>query len=98
MRKRSIAIKGHRTSVSLEPAFWEALDEIARVEARSLASLIGDIDRMRLAQSPAPGLASALRVFALMRARNVAPALPGATSSAEPGLNSGRGSTVGDEA
>ena len=94
MRKRSIAIKGHRTSVSLEPAFWEALDEIARVEARSLASLIGDIDRMRLAQSPAPGLASALRVFALMRARNVAPPLSGAAPDSGQAPNS----AVGDEA
>ena len=94
MRKRSIAIKGHRTSVSLEPAFWEALDEIARVEARSLASLIGDIDRMRIAQSPAPGLDSALRVFALMRARNVAPPLSGASPDSGQALNS----AVGDEA
>lgn len=65
MRKRSVAIKGHRTSVSLEPAFWETLDAIAREEGLSLASLIGEIDRLRLTQSPAPGLASALRVYAL---------------------------------
>lgn len=67
MRKRSIALDGHRTSVSLEPQFWDALDAIARVEGRSLASLISEIDRRRLAQVPAPGLASALRVFALER-------------------------------
>ena len=75
MRKRSIAIKGHRTSVSLEPAFWEVLDGFAQEDARSLPSLIAEIDKRRLAQSPTPGLASALRVYALKRAggENLAP-------------------------
>jgi predicted DNA-binding ribbon-helix-helix protein len=67
MRKRSVALAGHRTSVSLEQEFWDALDAIARDERRSLASLIAEIDRLRLTQTPAPGLASALRVFALRR-------------------------------
>ena len=67
MRKRSIAIKGHRTSVSLEPQFWDALDAIARAGNLSLACLIAEIDRRRLAEKPPPGLASALRVFALER-------------------------------
>lgn len=65
MRKRSIAIKGHRTSISLEPAFWEALDRIAAREGISLPSLVAEIDRRRLLQSPSSGLASALRVYAL---------------------------------
>lgn len=65
MRKRSVAIKGHRTSVSLEPQFWDALDAIARAKNLSLACLIAEIDRRRLAEKPPPGLASALRVFAL---------------------------------
>jgi predicted DNA-binding ribbon-helix-helix protein len=67
MRKRSIAIKGHRTSISLEPAFWAALDRIAAQQGRSLPALVAEIDRRRLLQSPPPGLASALRVFALER-------------------------------
>lgn len=71
MRKRSVALEGHRTSVSLEPEFWDALDAIARAERRSLASLIAEIDRLRLARKPAPGLASALRVFALRQFRQI---------------------------
>lgn len=65
MRKRSVTIKGHRTSISLEQPFWDVLDEIARGDGLSLAFLIAEIDRRRLTQTPAPGLASALRVFAL---------------------------------
>lgn len=65
MRKRSIAIKGHRTSISLEPAFWEALDRIAARQGSSLPGLVAEVDRCRLLQTPAPGLASALRVYAL---------------------------------
>lgn len=67
MRKRSISIKGHRTSICLEPAFWEALDRLARRDGRSLPNLVAEVDRRRLAQSPPPGLASALRVYALER-------------------------------
>ncbi|HBB55848.1 MAG TPA: aryl-sulfate sulfotransferase [Hyphomonadaceae bacterium] len=59
--KRSIAIEGHRTSVALEAAFWDALDEIARRDYPSLSSLIAQADRMRGDQ----GLASALRLLAL---------------------------------
>lgn len=81
MRKRSVAIKGHRTSVSLEPAFWEALDAVARAEKRSLASLIAEIDRLRLAENPPPGLASALRVFVLRRAR--APSSPNGSGAGD---------------
>ncbi|MBI1365627.1 MAG: aryl-sulfate sulfotransferase [Alphaproteobacteria bacterium] len=67
MRKRSIAIKGHRTSIALEPAFWEALERLAKRDGRSLPQLIAEIDRARLAETPPPGLASALRVYALKR-------------------------------
>ncbi len=68
MRKRSVTLKGHRTSIALEDEFWDALDDIAGARNRSLANLITEIDRKRLKQSPAPGLASALRVFVLKTA------------------------------
>ncbi len=68
MRKRSISIKGHRTSILLEPDYWDALEAAAAARAQSLPTLIADIDQARLKQSPAPGLASALRVFALAEA------------------------------
>ena len=65
MRKRSITLKGHRTSVSLEEDFWAALEEIAAAQNRSLPKLIAEIDRTRMKEMPPPGLASALRVYVL---------------------------------
>jgi predicted DNA-binding ribbon-helix-helix protein len=60
LRKRSVSIAGHRTSVSLEPLFWTTLGEIAAARALSLSALIATIDRGRQAN-----LSSALRVFVL---------------------------------
>ena len=67
MRKRSITLKGHRTSIALEAEFWDALDAIAAAEKRTLPHLIDSIDRNRLKQTPPPGLASAIRVYVLKR-------------------------------
>ena len=67
MRKRSITLKGHRTSVSLEDEFWAALERFADEDERSLPKLIYEIDRERMKQTPPPGLASALRVYVLRR-------------------------------
>ncbi len=65
--KRSVLIAGHRTSVSLEPEFWDALKQIAASRNHSINGLITEIDRDR-----STNLSSALRVFVLnaMRARN----------------------------
>ncbi|MBF9194591.1 ribbon-helix-helix domain-containing protein [Microvirga terrestris] len=57
--KRSVSIAGHRTSISLEEPFWEALREIAERDKRSVQSLIGRIDAERGEQN----LSSAIRVF-----------------------------------
>lgn len=65
LRKRSLAIAGHRTSVSLEEPFWEALKEIAASEGRPLASLVAEID---LARGEA-NLSSALRLHVLAHYR-----------------------------
>ena len=62
--KRSVSIKGHRTSLSLEPEFWAALKEIAGARGMSLAALIAEIDRAR-GDAPSANLSSALRVFVL---------------------------------
>ncbi len=70
MRKRSITLKGHRTSISLEDEFWDALDAFAAEDERSLPKLIYNIDRARMKQNPPPGLASALRVYVLRRMRS----------------------------
>lgn len=60
-RKHSFSIAGHRTSISLESEFWDALREIAASEDRSLASLVADIDRTR----GESGLSGAIRVHVL---------------------------------
>ena len=64
LRKRSFSIAGHRTSVALEPEFWAALDGAARDERTHLAALVARVDEKR-GERP---LASALRVYTLMRA------------------------------
>ena len=63
LRKHSIMIAGHRTSISLEAAFWEGLRRIAAADGRSVASLVSDIDRRRTGN-----LSGAIRVFVLQRA------------------------------
>lgn len=64
VRKRSVLIAGHATSVSLEPEFWTALKEIAEARGTSLNRLIEDIDRRRQGN-----LSSAIRVFVLEETR-----------------------------
>lgn len=64
VRKRSVRIAGHRTSVSLEQPFWTALQEIAAGRRQSVAALIAEVDRTRTGN-----LSSALRVFVLAEAR-----------------------------
>lgn len=62
--KHSLTIAGHRTSVSLEQAFWHALRDISRARGQSLAALIGEIDAAR----GSANLSSAIRVFVLKHA------------------------------
>jgi predicted DNA-binding ribbon-helix-helix protein len=63
--KRSLTLRGHRTSVSLEAAFWQAFRDIARAEGLPINALAAQIDAAR---APEVGLASAIRVFVLERA------------------------------
>ena len=65
MRKRSVTLRGHRTSVSLEREFWEALERIAGVRRTSLSALVAEIDARRVGQGSPRGLASALRLYVL---------------------------------
>ena len=64
--KRSFALAGHRTSAALEPEFWDVLARLAAEHSRTLSALVADIDASRAPERP---LASALRVYALLRAR-----------------------------
>ncbi len=62
LRKRSLTIARHRTSLALEPIFWRALDDEASHRNLSLAALISEIDRRRSSQELPISLASASRV------------------------------------
>jgi predicted DNA-binding ribbon-helix-helix protein len=66
--KRSIVIAGHKTSVSLEDAFWQSLKEIALYRETTLSNLIASID----GQKRQTNLSSAIRLFVLghYQARN----------------------------
>ena len=59
--KHSLTLHGHRTSVSLETAFWDAFRTIATAQGQTLNALAAEID----ADRQDTGLASAIRVFVL---------------------------------
>jgi predicted DNA-binding ribbon-helix-helix protein len=63
IRKHSVTIAGHSTSLSLEEAFWDALKDCARREGCSVNALVERIDRGR-----AGNLSSAVRVYLLEQA------------------------------
>lgn len=65
-KKRSLTIAGHRTSVSLEDEFWDALNEMSQAKHRSVPSLIAEIDAARGER----GLSSAIRSTVLAYYRN----------------------------
>ena len=60
--KRSLTLAGHRTSVSLEPEFWQAFRDIATERGQALNALAAEIDARR---GPDTGLATAIRLFVL---------------------------------
>ena len=66
-RKRSLTLKGHRTSVSLEDEFWRAFLEIAKEDHRGINDLAAEIDAAR---DPGVGLATAMRLFVFGRIKS----------------------------
>ena len=64
VKKRSVEVAGHRTSVSLEAAFWDVLREIAQAQRKTLNELVSEIDLGRQGN-----LSSAIRVYVLDRLR-----------------------------
>jgi len=68
--KRSITIAGHETSITLEPLFWQSLEEAARLRSLPLSALVAEIDALRILAADPPNLASALRTWALSGAIN----------------------------
>ncbi|MCW4461524.1 ribbon-helix-helix domain-containing protein [Sphingomonas sp. BT-65] len=61
--KRSITIAGHPTSISLEPAFWTALEDAAHARSLPLNALVAEIDHLRIGAADPPNLASAIRLW-----------------------------------
>ena len=66
LRKRSINIYGHKTSISIEKPFWDALKEIAKNNKSTLISLIQKIDESR---NDKANLSSSIRIFVLNNLR-----------------------------
>ncbi|PCH99470.1 MAG: aryl-sulfate sulfotransferase [Alphaproteobacteria bacterium] len=64
MKKRSVTLQGHPTSITLEDEFWVVLKRIAKDRNQSIASLIDAIDEKRL-ETTHGGLSSAIRIFIL---------------------------------
>ena len=60
-KKRSVLIAGHPTSISLEPAFWLALEAAAREKGCPVNALVAEIDVARLEADEPPNLTSAIR-------------------------------------
>ncbi|WP_424939702.1 ribbon-helix-helix domain-containing protein [Aliiroseovarius sp. S253] len=65
--KHSLTLHGHRTSVSLEPEFWKAFQDIAKARGLPLNALAAEIDNARGVDR---GLASAIRVYVLEYTRD----------------------------
>ena len=65
LKKHSVSIAGHRTSITLEAAFWDALTVIAKRRNTTVAGLIAEIDDGRAEDPAGPNLSSAIRVFVL---------------------------------
>lgn len=61
MKKHSVTISGHRTSISLEDEFWQGLREIADLRSKTLADIVRQIDRDRGERN----LSSAIRLAVL---------------------------------
>jgi predicted DNA-binding ribbon-helix-helix protein len=61
--KRSVEIAGHKTSISLEPLFWELLKTAAQAEGLPINALVARIDSERIGSQTPPGLGSAIRLW-----------------------------------
>lgn len=65
--KRSVEIAGHKTSISLEPLFWNLLRAAAEEDGVPLNALVARIDVERIAVATPPGLAGAIRLWLVER-------------------------------
>lgn len=67
--KRSIQIAGHKTSISLEPIFWDMLRDAAQADDLPINAIVAAIDAERIKAVTPPGLASAIRVWLVSERR-----------------------------
>ena len=65
--KRSVEIAGHKTSISLEPLFWDLLRQAAEAEGVPINALVARIDVERMQADEPPGLAGAVRLWLVDR-------------------------------
>lgn len=68
-QKRSVLIAGHPTSISLEPAFWRALEAAARERGCPINALVAEIDAERFNSGSPPNLTSAIRQWLFAKAQ-----------------------------
>lgn len=71
VKKRSLTISGHRTSISLENAYWQALTDLAHAQGKTISTVVTEIDQAR----GEGGLSSAIRVHLLEYFRRQAKSL-----------------------
>lgn len=76
--KHSLAIAGHKTSISLEPLIWDMLRSAAANEGIAMAQRVARIDAERIKADPAPGLAGAIRIWLVTNEKGggIAPTAP----------------------
>ena len=90
--KRSIMLRGHQTSVSLEDAFWQGLKEMARSNNMNVADMVADIDARR----DTGNLSSTIRLYVLEYAQRAAlAAQPAAPERRQDGGRDGAGALSG---
>jgi len=65
--KRSVEIAGHKTSISLEPLFWDRLRQAAQADGVPINALVARIDAERIQAETPPGLAGAIRLWLAAR-------------------------------
>lgn len=68
--KRSVEIAGHKTSISLEPLFWDQLKRAAAQEGVSINALVTRIDADRIGAGEPTGLAGAIRIWLAWRSES----------------------------
>jgi len=71
--KRSVEIAGHKTSISLEPLFWDALRAAAAAEGVPVNAIVARVDAERIMADDPPGLATAVRLWLAARAFRAIP-------------------------